>query len=53
LADIGDLLGIAGAGDAISLFDALTQGDVDAARSWLATDPAYRAALDRLGQGRG
>ncbi len=53
LAGIGDLLGIADAGDAISLFDAMAPSDVDAARSWLATDPAYRAALDRLGQDRG
>ncbi len=53
LAGIGDLLGIADAGDAISLFDAMAPSDVDAACSWLATDPAYRAALDRLGQGRG
>ena len=53
LAGIGDLLGMADAGDAISLFDAMAPGDVDAARSWLATDPAYRAALHRLGQDRG
>ena len=53
LAGIGDLLGIADAGDAISLFDEMAQADVDSVRSWLTTDPSYRAALDRLGQGRG
>ena len=53
LAGIGDLLGIADAGEAIALFDRMTDDEVEAARSWLATAPAYRAALDRLGQGRG
>ena len=53
LAGIGDLLGIADAGGAISLFDEMAQADVDGARSWLTTDPSYRAALDRLGQGCG
>jgi hypothetical protein len=48
LASIGDLLGIADAGEAISLFDTMSSDDVDAARSWLDTDPAYRAAVDRL-----
>jgi hypothetical protein len=31
----------------------MTGKEVDTARSWLVTDPAYRAALERLGQGRG
>lgn len=53
LAGIGDLLGIADAGEAIGLFDHLTDQDVEAARSWLLTGPVYRAALDRLGHGRG
>jgi hypothetical protein len=53
LAGIGDLLGIGDAGEAIGLFDRLTDHDADAARSWLLTAPAYRLALDRLGQGRG
>jgi hypothetical protein len=53
LAGIGDLLGIADAGEAIGLFDRMTDQDADAARSWLLTAPAYRLALDRLGQGRG
>ena len=53
LAGIGDLLGINDAGAAIDLFDHLSVEQVDAARSWLTTAPSYRAALDRLGQGRG
>jgi hypothetical protein len=53
LAGIGDLLGIADAGEAIGLFDRMTDAEVQAARAWLTTDPAYRAALERLGQGRG
>jgi hypothetical protein len=53
LAGIGDLLGIADVGEAIGLFDQLTNEQAQAARSWLLTDPVYRAALDRLGQGRG
>jgi hypothetical protein len=53
LAGIGDLLGINDAGEAIGLFDRMTDKDADAARSWLLTAPAYRLALDRLGQGRG
>ena len=53
LAGIGDLLGIADAGEAIGIFDRMSGDDAQAARSWLLTDPLYRAALDRLGQGRG
>ena len=53
LAGIGDLLGIADAGAAITVFDRLTDAEVQAARSWLMTAPTYRAALERLGQGRG
>lgn len=53
LAGIGDLLGIVDAGEAIALFDTMTRGDVDIARSWLDTDAAYRAAVDRLGGGHG
>jgi hypothetical protein len=53
LAGIGDLLGIADAGAAIAVFDRITEAEAQAARSWLATAPAYRAALERLGQGRG
>ena len=53
LAGIGDLIGIADAGAAIGLFDRMTAGDADAARSWLVTAPGYRAALERLGQARG
>jgi len=53
LAGVGDLLGIADAGEAITFFDSLTDAEVQAARSWLVNDPDYRAALERLGQGRG
>lgn len=53
LAGIGDLLGIADAGEAIGIFDRLTDADAQAARSWLVTAPAYRAAMERFGQGRG
>jgi len=53
LAGIGDLLGIDDAGAAIGLFDRMTDAEAQAARSWLVADPGYRAALERLGQGRG
>jgi hypothetical protein len=53
LAGIGDLLGIADAGAAIGLFDRITDAQANAARSWVVTAPGYRAALERLGQGRG
>ena len=53
LAGIGDLLGIDDAGEAIAQFDRLTDEEAEAGRSWLVTDLAYRAALERLGQGRG
>jgi hypothetical protein len=53
LAGIGDLLGIVDAGDAIGIFDSMTDAEADAGRSWLITAPVYRAALERLGQGRG
>jgi hypothetical protein len=47
------LLGIADAGAAIGIFDRMSDEEASAARSWLLTDPAYRAALERLGQDRG
>jgi hypothetical protein len=53
LAALGDLLGIADAGEAIALFERVTDQQAAAARSWLLSSPAYRAALERLGQGRG
>jgi hypothetical protein len=53
LAGIGDLLGISDVGAAITMFDQMSETEVDAARSWLMTSPGYRAALERLGQGRG
>jgi hypothetical protein len=53
LAGVGDLLGIEDAAGAIDLFDTMTEAQTNAARSWLLTAPAYRAALERLGQTRG
>jgi hypothetical protein len=53
LAAIGDLIGIDDAGAAISAFDGMSDAEIEAARSWLVTAPGYRAALQRLGQGRG
>jgi hypothetical protein len=53
LGGIGDLLGIANAGEAIALFDRMGDDEVRAARSWLITDPNYRSALERLGESRG
>ncbi|MEP6983085.1 MAG: DUF2336 domain-containing protein [Sphingomicrobium sp.] len=53
LGGIGDLLGIAEAGEAIALFDRMSEDDVGAARSWLVTASVYRAALERLGDRRG
>jgi len=53
LAGVGDLLGIADVGEAIGMFDQITDAEAAAARSWLVTSPAFRAALERLGQGRG
>ena len=46
-------LGIEDAATAIDLFDAMTDAQAQAERSWLLTMPSYRAALDRLGQRRG
>ena len=48
LAGIGDLLGVGDPGSAISTFDSLNDAEVDDARSWLASDASYRAAVARL-----
>lgn len=53
LAGIGDLLGIADPGEAIGLFERMTDDEVGAARAWLATPRAYRSALVALGKDRG
>lgn len=53
LAGVGDLLAAADAGRAIALFDRFDESQVDAARNWLASDPAYRTALGALGDGNG
>jgi hypothetical protein len=53
LGGVGDLLGISDAGAAIGVFDRMSDEQAMSARSWLLTDPTYRAALERLGQSRG
>jgi len=53
LAGIGDLLGIGNPGKAIDVFDNLTDGEVESARTWLTTDPTYRDAVTLLGFGHG
>jgi len=53
LGGIGDLLGITEAGEAIALFDRMSDDEVVAARSWLVTAHGYRSALERLGDKRG
>jgi hypothetical protein len=50
LAGIGDLLGIRDPGRAMTVFDKLGQSDVEGARRWLNSDPAYRAAVAALGE---
>jgi hypothetical protein len=49
LAGIGDLLGIGDAGKAIDAFDRLSDAQVEATRGWLASEPAYRTAVQALG----
>ncbi|MFL6753128.1 MAG: DUF2336 domain-containing protein [Sphingomicrobium sp.] len=49
LAGVGDLLGIPDPGRAIDAFDRLTEAEVEDARTWLTTDPAYRDAVTALG----
>ena len=41
------------AGEAIALFDRMSDDEVVAARSWLVTAHGYRSALERLGDKRG
>ena len=53
LASIGDLLGIDDPAGAIAIFDTMTDEQEAAARSWLSTSPAYRAALAALGDRHG
>lgn len=48
LAGAGDLLGLADAGAAISLFDSLDEREVQAARVRFTLDPDYRQALEAL-----
>jgi hypothetical protein len=53
LASTGDLLGVDDPAQAIRVFDAMTDEQVSEARTWLATPPAYRAALASLGGSHG
>jgi hypothetical protein len=53
LAGVGDLLGIGDPGRAIAAFDRMSDTRVEEARSWLGSDPAYRAAVARLGMNHG
>ena len=53
LAGIGDLLGIADPGEAIGIFDRMTDEQTDAASTWLRTSADYRAALDVIGYSHG
>jgi len=53
LGGIGDLLGIVEAGEAIALFDRMSDDEVRSACGWLVTAPGYRSALERLGEKRG
>ena len=49
LAGVGDLLGIDDPAQAIGVFDAMTDDQMNEARTWLATPPMYRSALAALG----
>lgn len=53
LAGVGDLIGITDAGEAISVFDRLTEAQVDDSRTWLTGDPVYRQAVTAVGRSRG
>ena len=53
LAAIGDLLGIDDPARAITLFDRMSDAEVAEARAWLASPPAYRAAVQALDSARG
>jgi hypothetical protein len=53
LASIGDLLGIADPGEAIGVFESMTEEQVSAARAWLSAAPEYRSVLAALGMDHG
>jgi hypothetical protein len=53
LAAIGDLLGINDPGRAIDAYNRLSEAEVEDARNWLSTDPAYRSAAASLGRAGG
>jgi hypothetical protein len=53
LAAIGDLLGINDPGRAIDAYNRLSEVEVEDARNWLSTDPAYRSAAASLGRAGG
>src|SRR3954452_3682930 len=53
LAGIGDLLGIADAGQAIARFDRMSDADVAEALSWLTADRAYKQGVATMGTNDG
>lgn len=53
LAGVGDLLGIADPGKAIDAFDRFSDAEIEDARIWLTTDPAYRNGVNALGNAHG
>lgn len=48
LAGVGDLLGIDDAPSALRLFDGITDGELEAARNWLAAPAEYRASASKV-----
>jgi hypothetical protein len=48
LAGVGDLLGIGDAGEAIGIFDALSDEEVSATATWLTASPSYRSAIEAV-----
>jgi uncharacterized protein DUF2336 len=53
LAGIGDLIGIADAGQAIARFDGMSDADAAAVLSWLTADSAYKQSVAALGTNDG
>ncbi|HEX6742511.1 MAG TPA: DUF2336 domain-containing protein [Sphingomicrobium sp.] len=53
VASIGDLLGVTDAGEAMAIFDGITVDEANSVRAWLATEPAYRDAVELMETGDG
>ena len=53
LAGVGDLLGIDDAGEAIGIFDALSDDELAATASWLTASASYRNAIEAHGRANG